>query len=524
MPARLRILTVLVAFVVAVGACGVDLDATPQARTDTTTGPETGAGGGGGRPDYEAALSEWGNCEGDLEEVECAYLTVPLDWADPDGETIDLRVGRKPAEGGDRIGSLVLNPGGPGQPGVPFLDTFIAGDSVPTGLDERFDLVSWDPRGTGESSPIACSTAEELEEPGLDSAPDTPEEEEDLVEHIEESVEECVEEYPELIDEVGTRNTVRDLDALRDALGDTDLTYLGYSYGTLIGQEYLAAFPENVRAMVLDGLVLAGLSPVEQSRGQLESFEANLHAFLEWCDDQRRCFGDGDPEGALRDLFAEMEDGLRIPGDYQFTGPPREGTVGIEELAYGILVALYSENSWGVLQQALTAAMAEDPDGGILLYLRDTYRGRQEDGTWDASSDAFAAIGCADQVERAQTPLGDRERVEEWGEEYPFFGELFASGLPGCFGFPAAEEPIVPLALGSITGVPPVVLVSSTGDPATPYENGEKVQDIIDGSVVVTWEGNDHTAYRNQSKCIDAPLTRYLIELTPPEEGLRCEP
>jgi pimeloyl-ACP methyl ester carboxylesterase len=467
-------------------------------------------------------MSEWEPCT-DQEDLECATLAVPLDWAEPDGDTIDLRVGRL-ATDGDRIGSLLFNPGGPGEPGVPFLQDFIANNSMPEGLGDRFDLVSWDPRGTGESSPIECTTDDELEQPGLDPTPDDANETQLLEADIRESSERCVAQYPDLIEEIGTLNTVRDLDALRQALGDEKLNYVGYSYGTLIGEEYLDLFGDRVRAMVLDGIVLPGTDVYEHTEGQLKSFEANLGTFLEDCAGKRKCFGNGDPKGALDQLVAQMDAGLRIPGDYELGGPAREGTVGIEELYYGIVVALYSEDSWSILQQALADAMAPEPDGSTLLYLRDIYRGRDpETGKWNSSTDAFGAIGCADQVERSETPLGDPALPQQYKAEYPFFGGLFGLGLPGCYGFPEPQEPIDTMEPGAIDDVPPVVIVSSTGDPATPYENGAKIQEVIDGSVLVTWEGNDHTAYRQVSDCIDEPITTYLIDLVPPEDGLRCD-
>ena len=527
MTRRPVVAALLLALALVAGACGVDLDQVPAGTTrpDGSPGTTTGAtepGTAVGAPGYHE-LSAWEPCA-DQDDLECATLAVPLDWDEPDGETIDLLVGRKATEGTDRIGSLLFNPGGPGEPGVDFVQDFVDNDLIPEGLDQRFDLVSWDPRGTGGSSPVECTTTEQLEAPGLDPTPDDATETQLLEADIRDSTEQCVAKYPDLIDEIGTMNTVRDLDALRAALGDEQLSYVGYSYGTLIGELYLKEFPAQVRAMVLDGIVLPGTEVIEETENQLQSFEANLDAFLQDCADQRTCFGDGDPVAALSGLIEQMEGGLRIPGDYELGGPGRQGTVGIEELYYGIVVALYSEESWSILQQGLSQAMAPEPDGGILLYLRDTYQGRDpETGEWNSSSDAFNAISCADQPERSDTPLGDPVHVEAFAAEHPFFGALFGGGLPGCYGFPASQEPIDEMTPGQIDDVPPVVIVSSTGDPATPYENGAKIQEVIDGSVLVTWEGNDHTAYRHLSDCIDEPVTTYLIDLEPPEDGLRCE-
>ena len=187
-----------------------------------------------------------------------------------------------------------------------------------------------------------------------------------------------------------------------------------------------------------------------------------------------------------------------------------------------VAAALYDDASWPVLDQGLDEALAPDPQGRTLLAMRDQYLGRQPDGTWLDDADARGTIRCADQAERSEQPEGDLDLAEEWARELPFWGEWFGVGNPGCWGAPAAVEPLTPLEPGSITEAPPVVVLGATNDPATPFEQSEDAVDIIDGSVLVTFEGDVHTVYRSRSDCIDDPVTTYLVDLVVPDDGIVC--
>lgn len=504
---------------------------TPPGPTEPTTTTTTSTPGHGPTsttppPLGDRRLTTWKDCRDGLQ---CATLRVPLDWSKPGGATISLAVIRKPATGPDRrIGSVLFNPGGPGEPGTTFLRDLLGADRMPNGLDQRFDVVSWDPRGTGDSAGVACQTADQLAAPDPDPTIDSPADVQAVRAEAARLLAGCKARASAQLSFVGTRNTVRDLDALRAALGDRKLTYVGYSYGTTIGQVYAEMYPAKIRAMVLDGVTTIGRDPVVDTYEQARSFEKTFGAFLDDCASSAACpFGNGNPRAAFTALVAKLESGTRLPADYTLPDPggtplQRRGTAGIGELYTAVAVTLYARDQWTTLQQALAAAA--NGQGNLLLYLRDLYEGRQEDGSWNHLLDANSAISCADQSLRPPDADGDDSLRTTWGKELPLLGAVFATGTPGCFGFPAAREPLTPVRSGSIRGVAPIVVVGATGDPATPYAQAVALQKLIPASVLVTWESADHTAYGRGSSCLDDPLTTYLEALTPPPAGLRCKP
>jgi pimeloyl-ACP methyl ester carboxylesterase len=522
--ARRSAVALLVATVLTAGCVTAD-DSVRRVDTGTTRPSEDPAGPTTG-PQGDGALSEWEDCEDGLQ---CATLEVPLDWDRPDGEMITLAVLRDPvADDSERIGSVIFNPGGPGEPGTDFLRQFRSAGRIPDDLDDRFDLVSWDPRGTGDSAGVRCLSDEQAAAPDPDPSIDGPEDVAAIRTEAEQLLARCEAEAGDVWTRVGTRNTVRDLDALRAALGDERLTFVGYSYGTTIGIEYGRMFPDRIRAMVLDGVALPAIDPVEATLGQARAFEANFEAFLADCEERTIClFGGEDPRAAFAELEADLEAGERLPADYTLPDSEgqmhrRRGTVGIGELYSAVVVALYAQENWIALETALAAASRGD--GQLLLYLRDTLAGRREDGTWSHLPEANQAINCADQEVRAEDADGDDRLRDQWEAELPLLGALFAVGTPGCFGFPAAEEPLTPVTAADLTEVPPVVVIGATDDPATPYARSEQLRELLPEAALVTWESADHTAYGRGSACLDDPVTAYLEDLTLPQDGLRCRP
>jgi pimeloyl-ACP methyl ester carboxylesterase len=526
---RFRPRTVVIAGVLAVllvAGC-VSADHSVHLR-DTTPGRSTTTEPGSTTPEPLGRyhLTAWKDCDDGLE---CATLRVPLDWSDPGGRTVTLAVARKPAEHPDeRIGSVVFNPGGPGEPGTDFLRQIIGADRVPSGLGDRFDLVSWDPRGTGGSDGIACLTDQEAEQPDPDPTIDSPADSLALQTLADQRLARCLPKMRDVITRVGTRNTVRDLDALRGALGDRKLTYVGYSYGTTIGIEYGAMFPKRLRAMVLDGVAMPATDPVSATHAQARSFEHNLDAFLDDCEQRALClFGNGDPRKAFTDLVAQLETGKRLPADYTLpdshgTAHRRRGTAGIGELYSAVLVSLYAKENWVALETGLAAA--ERGSGQLLLALRDTIAGRREDGTWSHLPEANQAISCADQEERATDADGDDALRAQWSAELPLLGSVFATGTPGCYGYPKPNDPLTPVTAADLADVPPIVVIGSSEDPATPYESSQKLHGLLPHAALVTWESADHTAYGRGSDCLDDPVTAYLEGLILPRDGLRCRP
>lgn len=468
----------------------------------------------------------WKDCGSGFQ---CGTLSVPLDWFASGGRNIDLAIIRKPASGSERIGSLVMNPGGPGEPGVEFLRNIEAMGTVPAELSKRFDLVAWDPRGSGSSIGIRCSTNAEMIEPDPLPYPATKTARDKVIAKDDAERKSCMVKEGDVLPYVATRQTTHDMDAIRAALGDQKLTYVGYSYGTALGLQYLQDFPGRVRAMVLDGVVTPGADPLTTTYRQLASFETNLTAFLGECKARSNCtFGGGDPRGALIRFLDQLQKGQRIPASYSTTADDgtvhdRRGTLGLTEALEGIIATMYNRSSWPMLETALTSATnSAAPDGRYLLSFRDQLEGRQADGSWNHSLDANMAISCADQAERATSDFGDVALITKWDRQLPFFGAFGAVGQPGCYGVPAARWPMRAPTTASLASSPPVVLVNSIHDPATPYSNAKVILGLLPKATLVTWEGEDHTSFAQGHSCIDDDVVPYLVELKMPSPDATC--
>lgn len=510
--------------IVLAGCCAVLASCTATVpRSDPSTQADTTA------PDAPVRNGDsltWHDCRSGFQ---CSSLAVPLDWSHPAGTKIDLALIRKPARKANPIGSLLFNPGGPGEPGTDFLRQFLETGDFPDELADRFDLVSWDPRGTGGSAGIACLTDHDYTEPDPLPYPPTAAAREAVVDHAMAQQQRCLAQDGAVIRHVGTTATVRDVDAIRSAVGYRKLDYVGFSYGTTIGLEYLRMFPDHVGKMVLDGVALPGQDPVDATRRQMTSFEDSLDRFLDDCAADQACeFGAGDPRAALMTFLDHLATGERIPASYSLpdesgTRHERTGTLGYTEAVTGIAAALYSESSWPILRSGLAAATRpENPDGRILLMLRDLLQGRRLDGSWNHSVEANTAISCADQSARSTSFFGSPARIAAWGAAMPVFGRFGAVGLPGCYRWPAALDPLRPLTADDLSEAPPVVVVNSAHDPATPYANAVEATALLPRARLVTWGGDDHTSFAGGHRCIDAAVVPYLLDGTMPPAGKRC--
>ncbi len=441
---------------------------------------------------------------------ECGTTRVPKDYDNPTDGTYELFLLRGvSAEQTDRIASLLVNPGGPGGSGV---DTAIGLSlNLPMEVLARFDIVGFDPRGVNLSSPVECLTDSFKDEiNAAEPTPRTAEEIDDALDLSEEVGDGCEDKYGEELGNFNTTYTARDMDRLREALGDEQLTYLGYSYGTTLGSTYAELFPDRVRALVLDGAVDPSKDDLESSEGQAAGFEQAFDAFSADCAAQGAgCPAGPDPRALVYELLDQAE-GAPIPS----SGPDgRSATDGLVFL--GVLGALYSQDAWPDLARALADARAGDSVG--IVSLADGYSQRREDGTYPNLTDANIAINCADS-DQTFTPGEVRDYVAEWDAAYPLFGAALASGLLTCTLWDATRHP---LPERDAVGSAPILVIGTEGDPATPYEGAVTMAEQLEAGVLLTWEGEGHTAFP-KTDCITAAVVAYLIDLVAPADGTTC--
>lgn len=459
---------------------------------------------------YYGQQPKWSKCR---DGFECTTIQVPLDYAKPSGERIGLSVIRKPAKRRSRrIGSLVTNPGGPGGSGVEFLRQ--AATAFGAELQARFDLVGFDPRGVGGSAPVECLSDDELDDfVGTDTSPDDRSEIDELVAEGKEFAAGCQEHYRERLPHVGTLNAARDMDVLRAALGDRKLTYYGASYGTYLGAFYAEQFPKNVRALVLDGAVDPSLSSAEILIEQAQGFETALRAFATDC-----AQGQGCPLGDDADEVIDTIAALQRRVDRK---PLKNGTddriITDSWTTMGIAAALYVKQNWPMLRLGLIKAI-EDGEGDTLLYLADQLIDRDRDG-YSNQTEANMAVNCIDKPSPPDAAAYQKE-VDKAAKVAPNFGPFVMWGGLPCVYWPVKPE-TEPKALAA-QGAAPIVVVGTTRDPATPYKWAQKMASQLDSGVLLTLNGDGHTAYLQGNSCIMAATDNYLIELTAPKEGTVC--
>jgi len=465
-------------------------------------------------PELESFYSQqlsWDPCRGDFE---CATLEVPVDYQDPGGETIELALLKDPAdEPADRVGSLVVNPGGPGAPGTSYAEN--SSFAFREVLRDDFDIVGFDPRGTGESDPVDCISDADLDElTAADPDPDTPEEGEQLQESYETFFQGCMEHSDSLIGHVTTVEAARDMDVLRAALGESQMLYFGASYGTKLGATYADLFPDKVGRMVLDGAVDLSIDSRQLSLEQAGGFEVALRSYVQNCVDGGDCFlGDSVDEGlgTIQDLIADVDD---EPLPTQDDDRP----LAVGNAFYGLVAPLYNREYWSILDQALE--MALDGDGTLLLRLSDLYESRNDDGTYsDNSAEAILSINCLDDpysITADEVP----DQIPAFEQESPTFGDVFAWGLVTCHGIQAKATETDPEIDGA--GAAPIVVVGTTRDPATPYQWAVHLADQLQSAVLVSRDGDGHTGYNAGNDCVDEAVESYLVDGTVPQDGLDC--
>lgn len=478
-----------------------------------------------GEPAQDPALArfydqepQWVPCG---EVLRCTTVTVPVDYADPSGDVLELAVSRVPAaDEDDRVGALVVNPGGPGASAVDWVGADAAAVASED-VRDRYDVVGVDPRGVGSSDPVDC-----LDDEALDAylAEDVDTSTAQGVAAAEERARAfaagCEEDAGELLGQMGTPSAARDLDVVRAALGEGRLSYLGKSYGTLLGAEYARLFPQRVGRFVLDGALDPASTAAEVAIGQARGLEGALRAFAEAClagevDGCTLGAGGADVGTALTkvaDLVAAMEDSPLPTAD-----PDRPLTRPLA--ATGVVAPLYDDASWPVLAQAL--AQAQEGDGTTLLALADLYAGRTEGGSYTSNLlEAFVAVTCLDYPATPQDGATQDALRAQLEEAAPTFAGLLVAEDPTCAVWP--EPAVRTPSPVEAAGAPPVLVVGTTGDPATPYEWSRSLADQLDTGRLLTYEGEGHTAYLRDSECIDAAVDAYLLDGVLPGVGAAC--
>ncbi|MGO1354249.1 MAG: alpha/beta hydrolase [Brachybacterium tyrofermentans] len=460
---------------------------------------------------YEQDI-EWDDCEGVVAEgLECGILTVPLAWDDPGGTDIDLAVARIPGSG-QVTGSLVFNPGGPGVSGVNYMES--APYMISPEVLGTYDLVSFDPRGVGRSEGVQCLTDEETDEyRAVKGQPVSAESSRLYEEWGARIAASCEENSGEVLPYLDTYSSARDMDVLRSSLGSEQLDYLGYSYGSYLGSSYADLYPDRVGHFVLDGAIDPTLTMDEFVAGQSEGFEKAADVFLQDClDTAQQCPLKGDVAEAKKQLNAFFAAADESPVD---SGDPERPLTG--SLARSAVLALmYSDELWPTGREALTAAM--NGDGSQLLEMDDRSAERQLDGSYRTSS-AFSmtAVNCLDHPRVADEEWAAQETARI-AEEFPTFGSNIAKD--DCAQWPQA--PVREPAPISAEGAAPIVVIGTTGDPATPYAWSTALAEQLDSGVHLTWEGNGHTAYGRSGGCIEEQVDAYLLADTVPEDGFSC--
>ena len=450
----------------------------------------------------------WRDCENG---AECTRIRVPLDYAEPDGRAIRLSVLRVPARSEEqRVGSLLVNPGGPGGSGVEYASN--AASYFGSEVRQAFDIVGFDPRGVGRSTPVQCLSDGELDTfVASDPDPDNRAEERRAARLQAEFGEGCVEESGDLAAHVSTQEAARDIDVLRAVVGDAKLSYFGASYGTFLGATYAELFPGRVGRMVLDGALDPSLSSLRLNLVQAKGFETALRAYVGRCVDRGSCFLGGSVDTGTRRIRELLDSVEREPL------PAGGRRLEVGNAVLGVWAPLYSESNWDYLDTGLKEAFAGN--GTTLMALSDFYVSRGPEGYLDNSLEALYAINCLDHDDAISI-----DQVEQYLPRFekasPTFGRIFAYSLASCHDWPISTgrvpEPI------AAEGAAPILVIGTTRDPATPLAWAEALADQLDSGVLVRRDGDGHTGYFAGNQCVDSTVESYLVSGEVPRRTVDC--
>lgn len=503
-------------------------ETTAQASASTTAAATASAQTAAPSSDGATGTAGSSEEETDTATFSCAVITVPLDYANPTGETISIAVKKRAATGGHAQGALFINPGGPGDSGVSFAER--AGNAFSPDLLNAYDIIGFDPRGVGSSTAITCSsdddssgsTAEPSTSAGATASPSAGTEAsggesyEEWAESTRQSFQELTEqcashtEPAALLDHVDTVSAARDLDILRALAGQEKLNYLGFSYGTYLASVYAETFPGNTGRMVLDGAIDPSLSLAEQGLGQAKGFEQALRTYVDYCQNSAGCPLSGGTDAGvqqIRDLITSANSAPLATGDPNRTVTGADIVAALSEYLYT------TEQNWEPLNKALDQAI-NHRDGSAFAASEEQDTSSKDDG-----GGAFQAVTCLDYpVEGDKTTWASQ--YEQAKREAPIFGNT-AVGMDlvcSVWGHNGTRKP----AQIHARGAAPILVVGTTGDPATPYAWSKSLAEQLDSGQLLTWEGNGHTAYGGDASCVNDAVDAYLISGTMPKKGLTC--
>ncbi|MFJ4880192.1 alpha/beta hydrolase [Streptomyces sp. NPDC088745] len=497
------------------GCSGGSGASSPPSRTVSTTAQSAGtAGDRAALAPYYAQKLSWRECG--VPGFECATMKAPLDYAKPSGGDIKLAVARKKATGpGKRIGSLLVNPGGPGGSAIGYLQAYAA-LGYPAPVRARYDMVAIDPRGVARSEPVECLTGPEMDaHTQVDQTPDDAAEVTRLTAAYEKFSKGCEKRSKKILPHISTVEAARDMDILREVLGDQKLQYVGASYGTFLGATYAELFPDRTGRLVLDGAMDPSLTARDLNRDQTAGFETAFRSFAADCVKQRGCpLGTGTPAEAgarLKALFKAL-DTKPVPTK------DKNRPLGEALATTGAIAAMYDEGAWPQLRAGITAA--QQGDGNGLLALADTYYERDGSGAYANLMYANTAVNCLDLPPAFTSPADVRAALPAFEKASPVFGRGLAWASLNCASWPV--EPTGAAHRIEAKGAAPLVVVGTTRDPATPYKWAESLAGQLATGTLLTYDGDGHTAYGRGSDCIDTAINTYLLEGTPPKDGKQC--
>ncbi len=457
---------------------------------------------------YYTQQVEWTKC---ASIIECAEIEVPLSYDAPQDQSITLSLNRRSVEGAQ--GNLLINPGGPGGSGLDMVtgsvQTMLSND-----LQRAYNIIGFDPRGVGQSTPVTCQTDEETDEGRQENLKAwEPADRDELEAGVEDYAQDCAQNTGDLLGHVDTVSAAKDMDIIRAVLGDTQLDYLGYSYGTFLGATYADLFPSKVGRFVLDGAMDPTATAQQLTLAQAEGFEGEIDAWLQSCLESVNCPFAGTLDEAktqLQDFFAEIEEQPLTSSDGR--------TVPIIDFINGFILPLYDDVNWPYLTDAMASAMQGDVDQ--ILYFSDLAADRQDNGSYASNSTAaFTAINCLDRPMDASEASMEAD-AQELLAASPTIGKYLAYGDITCdkWSYEATGQPETLDAAGSND----ILVVGTTGDPATPYAWSQSLAEQLESATLLTYEGHGHTAYGRSNQCITDAVDGYLIDGEVPQAGTVC--